>query len=396
MGAMRMFYFGDTDAPRLSGTAGDAAGVLDALLVNGYNSKTLTSITRSGSTATATLTSHGFSANRLVRIAGCDQAEYNGDFWVTSVTSSTFTFEVSGTPATPATTGSSITAKVAPCDWTIAYTGTNIRSYLQGAGSNGFVMGLDDTGTTTCRIRGFESMTAAGVAVTDGSGPFPTDAQTSGGRYWRKSDSENTNSRYWIAFGDEKSFFILSYRYNTSGPPDCGFWFGDLKAYKGDDLYATVLRADSDGATNWSDMPPISCYPLTASLGSSEYQKGYAARSSSGAGGSVHVQNVSLCVNPGSSSTNLSTMSENSSQITYPAPISGGLIMAPLAYVEQLESGVRGEIRGAYVCAHSQPLTTGDTFSGAVGTPLAGKKFYYMNLQSSGALITQIDGDWDG
>lgn len=73
-----------------------------------YNRAVL-SITRSGSTATATFaTPHGFITGQIVGISGADQAEYNTangpalqPIFVTSPT--TFTYTVSGTPASPAT-----------------------------------------------------------------------------------------------------------------------------------------------------------------------------------------------------------------------------------------------------------------------------------------------------
>lgn len=60
-------------------------------------------ITRSGSTATATLASHGLAVGDQVTIAGATQSEYNGIQTVTAVTTNTFEYAVSGTPATPAT-----------------------------------------------------------------------------------------------------------------------------------------------------------------------------------------------------------------------------------------------------------------------------------------------------
>lgn len=63
----------------------------------------ITSITRSGSTATATTpTAHGMS-NRQIAIFGADQAAYNGLVNITVTGANTFTYAVVGTPATPAT-----------------------------------------------------------------------------------------------------------------------------------------------------------------------------------------------------------------------------------------------------------------------------------------------------
>ena len=62
-------------------------------------------ITRSGSTATATWVggSHPFTTGQQVVHSGATQTEYNGAFTITSTGANTYTFTVSGTPATPAT-----------------------------------------------------------------------------------------------------------------------------------------------------------------------------------------------------------------------------------------------------------------------------------------------------
>lgn len=70
---------------------------------------TAISITRVSTTATATLTSHGFSNGTSVVISGATQTEYNGTFTVSNATANTFDYTVSGTPATPAT-GSPVVA----------------------------------------------------------------------------------------------------------------------------------------------------------------------------------------------------------------------------------------------------------------------------------------------
>lgn len=67
-------------------------------------SQGITSITRVGTTATVqTNGDHTLASNLEVTIAGADQAEYNGDKEITVISSNEFTFEVSGSPATPAT-----------------------------------------------------------------------------------------------------------------------------------------------------------------------------------------------------------------------------------------------------------------------------------------------------
>jgi hypothetical protein len=68
------------------------------------SSKSVSSITRSGTTATVnTAVPHTLSDGDPVLMAGADQSEYNGIFQVQYVDADTFTIEVSGSPATPAT-----------------------------------------------------------------------------------------------------------------------------------------------------------------------------------------------------------------------------------------------------------------------------------------------------
>jgi hypothetical protein len=79
--------------------------------------------------ATATISAgHAYRREQVVEIAGADQPEYNGQFRVVATTT-TFTFAVTGTPASPATTATSLTAKVAPLGWEKPFSGTNKAAY---------------------------------------------------------------------------------------------------------------------------------------------------------------------------------------------------------------------------------------------------------------------------
>lgn len=70
------------------------------------SAKTITSLTRSGTTATATSTAHGFVNGATVSIGGTqgtNESGYVGSFVISGVTSNTFNYTVTTTPATPAT-----------------------------------------------------------------------------------------------------------------------------------------------------------------------------------------------------------------------------------------------------------------------------------------------------
>ena len=92
---VRKFY-------NLSGT-GLLFGTLKTGLA-GTNTQSVTSITRSGTTATVTTAiSHNMSDGDLVQIAGADQTDYNGEFEVNQTSTTIFTMEVANSPTTPAT-----------------------------------------------------------------------------------------------------------------------------------------------------------------------------------------------------------------------------------------------------------------------------------------------------
>lgn len=65
--------------------------------------KTVSSLTRSGSTCTVMAPGHGYSTGDIVSIFGANQYAYNSRYSITVVDANTFTFTTSFTPATPAT-----------------------------------------------------------------------------------------------------------------------------------------------------------------------------------------------------------------------------------------------------------------------------------------------------
>jgi len=77
----------------------------------GDTTLTISSITRSGATATATTElRHSLETGNKVTVAGCVQTDYNITATVTVTGAYTFTYTVANSPATPATTLTSITA----------------------------------------------------------------------------------------------------------------------------------------------------------------------------------------------------------------------------------------------------------------------------------------------
>ena len=71
----------------------------------GYSAapKSVSTLTQTSGTATATCAAHGFSTGQRITLAGANQDAYNGTFRVTVPDANSFTFPVVGSPTTPAT-----------------------------------------------------------------------------------------------------------------------------------------------------------------------------------------------------------------------------------------------------------------------------------------------------
>jgi hypothetical protein len=90
------------------------------------------SITRSGTTATVTHTSHGYSTGQKVWIKGAAQQQYNGVFSITVTGANTYTYTVDDSPTTPAT--GTITATTVILDGTTDANGQVSTSTFNYAG----------------------------------------------------------------------------------------------------------------------------------------------------------------------------------------------------------------------------------------------------------------------
>lgn len=81
---------------------------------NNVTLTTIATITRSSTTATATVTAgHMFVVGESVTISGATQTDYNGTFTIVTITRTTFTFVVANSPTTPAT-GSPVVKSAMP------------------------------------------------------------------------------------------------------------------------------------------------------------------------------------------------------------------------------------------------------------------------------------------
>lgn len=365
--AHNTFYHTDLGAQQVRNTAGNLVAMLDQCLVNGGPTFSVTGITRSGATATATTTAHGLSpggvypVERRLTISGAGQADYNITALCSITSNTTFTYTVANSPTTPAT--GTILANTTPLGWTIAFTATNKRSYLQGSGSNGFYLDVDDSNANYALVRGYETMSA----IATGSNLFPTVAQQALNAYcWHKSSA--ATDRAWVVSGNSKFFRLMI---DATGSVTTGlipFEFGDATSEVSGDIYNTTIYAATSTTVAYGGGSLGSYYALLGFSTTSTFR--YMPRLATGVGTALAVgqhtdatKNISSCLGGGS--------------LTYPA-LNGGLYIAPL--VIHHSSSPRATSPGIYDICHLKPLTHLDYFNG--NGIYAGKRFQAINLQT--------------
>ena len=379
-------YFDSTmsGAPSLSGTAGTLISVLDACLINGFGTVTLNSLVVSSNVATGTVSAgHGFSmigsaVGSVITIAGATPSGLNGTWRIASVADSThFTFVTSGISDQTAT--GTITAVRAPLGFSKAYSGTNKAVYRANdvMSSRLYLRVADDgTGTATyARIRGYESMSD----VDTGTGPFPTDAQISGGLYWGKSSAASSTARAWRLIGDSQGFYLLVNQ-DGSGAWISAAWV-DIPSEKAGDAYrALIIGGTSTAVSNQGYLQTIN-----STTGH------YFARSYVQTGTSIAAFKLSHY---------LAANGIGYYGIAYPAPMGGQFYCAPVdvwegaAYASA--TALRGPLPGIYAPLHpGSQLTDGSFQTDVIG--LDGRTLLVQILKyggSSFAAAFDLTGAW--
>ena len=378
---VKVFKSTDSGAPVLSGTAGSLLGVLNAILVNGYNSKSI-SVTQSAGLATASSPAHGFVSGQCLLITGADQTEYNGEKFITVVDANSFTFPVAESAITPAT--GSLTAKVAPAGWTAPFNGTNKAVYRMTGGNQRYLR-VDDTGTTQARVVGYESMTSVDV----GTGDFPTSVQFSGGLYINKSSLADTSARQWVAMANDRLLHI----WINAGPSVgliCGHQcFGDIKSFAGGDQFNTVLMAQTSYSA--SSVGAFQAMVTTQAYGTA-LAGHYIARAYTQTGGAVQIGKHADAAKMASLTGML-----GGAGLPYPNAADGGLYLSPLFIHEA--GAIRGILPGVWAPLHVRPFGHMDTVNGS--GILADKVFLALNADGSSAAVTagqllyETSNTWD-
>lgn len=393
--AIKIYKSSDQGAPSLYGQAGQMITFLDAVLQNGYGSVNVSSITRSGATATVTTaTPHGLTTGASATIGGAAQTDYNIDAVVTVLTTTTFTYDVANSPTTPAT--GTITAKRSPVGFTKAFTGANKAVYRCNdlSSNRHYLRVLDDGGGTggaqEARIFGYATMTD----VDTGTDVFPTAAQSTYGYLWRKSNTTDSVPKTWIVISDGKFIYFMVQHANTeltmsNMHENFGGLFGDIVSYKPGDVWATMLTGNcTQNSTSYSANGTMASQTSINATTAFTSNSTVLARNFTAVAGAQYVGLYGSGLSHGCLGS--------TAAISYPHAVDNGFYLVPVAVTQTNPSAIRGRLPGAYECLHGRALNNLDIIDNVQGLP--GRKFmclYGSAYSTNGCLMIDITGPWD-
>lgn len=415
---IKFFHSGMQGAPSMTNAFGDMIAVLDACLVNGFNSKVIASITSAGGIATATITAgHLYAAEQVVLIAGCDQAEYNGDQRINWINATQFQFPVSGTPASPATTATSMTVKASPLGFQKAFAGTNKAAYRsQNALSPKNYLRVDNaTHTGWVTGRQIQGKVTIGRTMTDvdtfSSDYAPYSSSNSfpdwGWFKWHQSEGSNSGTATvnngatastWVLVGDDRAFYFLVGQGAGGFGARRMYGFGDLESFKVGDVYGTFLWAAdnyNEAGTASDPVPPYG--PQCGSFGPANGQGQLLFKAYTGVGGSVGVAKISL--GTFQDVTN-NIQSGYNTGISWPNGPDQAMVIHP-AYALESAAHLRGTFPGLYCIHNNMGAALGDLTVVDSVVNYSGRKFLAVSVsrRDSGAdgsprVLFDLTGPW--
>lgn len=411
-------------APQVTNAWGVLVSMLDACLINGFNTQTATSVTRSGSTVTMTFSGggHGFVQHQVILVAGAVESEYNGEHRVTAVTGTTVTFTITGTPSSPAT--GLITAKTAPLGFEKPFSGTDkavyrsanlssTRMYLRvdnsldaGWGATYAKFGKVTIADAMSNVDTFTGSQAPFLAADPNRNHVLTGSGTGAFNGWAKwyyakavgnadTTSPTAGNRKWVLIGDDKGFY-LSIAWNPTPIENRAMYaFGDFDSLNSSDAYNCLLqsRLSYHAASSTTDSTTYG----NAELFTINQANAVAIKAASGVGDMVYLGGRTLI--PASVSTFRSGDNWNQQAIVSPNASDSSNLFAPAYLFESaavnasIPASIRGKLRGAYFSLNRKPYTDGEivTINGKAHMALS---YFYGGANLYGLVLFDITGPW--
>ncbi|MEG1127553.1 MAG: hypothetical protein RSE32_03140 [Comamonas sp.] len=383
-------YSSMAGAPAINGTAGSLIAALDAFLVTGWGSKSVDSAVISNGVCRLSFASGKSAAeiHSVIQVSGATPAGLNGEQRVTAVANGWVEFK---TALPDGAVSGSISFKMAPAGWVKPFAGANLAVYQsQDPQSTRMFLHVDDTGSVSARVVGFESMTD----VSSGAGAFPSLLQMPGGGYWAKSAQATAAPVNWVLFADSRKFILhiapnTSVSANYSGGVTRGFG-DDIHFRPSGDAYACSLSFANTSALGNQG---------AGGLDGSAVALQAMPRNYTGLGSSV------LHVTAPFSGNSNTVSGMDSAFGAFPSPVDGSLRLTKKYLAESVQAAPRCELPGLFHVSQTSVFSTfktGDIIPGT-GT-LAGRRLMALTPSlaypdaptagSAGVSFVDVTGPW--
>ena len=273
-------HSGMAGAPQYENANGNLNAILEACLVNGFNTKTATSASASGGVLTLNFaTDPGFEALQTVEVAVSSVALVNGQHRVIANASNQVTIAIAGLPdGAVGSSGAGITIKQAAAGWSKPYGNTTKAVFRPPAGNRRYLRCVHAVNTDFV-VRAYTAMTD----VDTGDNPFPTVAQSATGFTPLVNTYSNPGAAWFVVATDK--WFVFAQGNTVSGAVTnygTGYlFFGELlENVLASDVHNTCLLSGSngymlshDGSLNSLPVSLVSETNMGWSLENQEYTK---------------------------------------------------------------------------------------------------------------------------
>ena len=253
--------------------------------------------------------------------------------------------------------------------WTLEFTSSNTYgSCFRPASGSRFYLSVDDGAPFTvkeARLRGLEVATS----WNSGSGQFPVGSAF---EFTRKSNTNDTTARPWIAFADAYTMYFFADQATN------GIYyvmaFGDIYSFKttADDYRCLLLGHGGAESTTTTGNSTGGNFSLVNAA-----DDGMNLARTYGGGG------VAVAAGKHAGNWYAFTATSMIGLNTYPNPENNAVYMSPVMVHESTIAAVRGKMRGLYyLAAPLASLSDGETFSGS--NSYVGKVFQVVQTVSNG------------
>jgi len=277
------------NAPALTNANGSFIALLNAVLKEGFDVKSITSLTVAAGVATLTWTgSHSAIPHSVILVAGVTGgpagfADMNGEQKVqTKPSASSCTF-LTALPDGVYT--GTITIKVASLGWESPFSSGADKAVYRSAdlASTRMYLRVDDSYGSSVRLVGMETMSD----INTGTGRFPTSSQSAGfpegGGWWPKAEA-GAQPAPWVIVGDSRIFFFHTSSYVSNGSSYNNYIIGNLRGFG--DLIALRPGGDPYACMLGVQQGPGVSYPTYGTIDSPSTNMNFLARDWTGVGSS--------------------------------------------------------------------------------------------------------------